>query len=242
MKNLFYVIILISPHSYSQQISGYVYDLDGRVPNFPILNTTQNIYSDSNSDGYFEIQADVGDSIVLKSIAYRTYIFEVKTSQIENDIVIELAPDNLDEVMVYGYKTNSETLSKNLNKSIKNDIIKNPTLYEPSKGNIGYLVDGLIGSFKKNEKPDKQPLEEKTLSIKDFISLFKTDKILNETFLVEELKLPEKYQNLFFDYLSSKSLSYKYLEKERKLELIDLIYKYNTEYKSKINFFENEGM
>lgn len=232
MKIFFYLIVLISTHSYSQQISGYLYDQDGRVPNFPLLNTTQNFYSHSNSDGYFEILANVGDSIVLQSIAYKTYTFEVKTDQIGNEIVIELKPDDLEEVVVYSYNINSETLSRNFNESIQRDIGNNPTLYEPSKGNIGYLLHGLIGLFKKGEESEDQNLEERKLNTQDFVSLFKKDEFLNENFLAEELELPEKYHILFLDFLGSKELSYSFLEKERKLELIDLIFKYNNEYKS----------
>jgi hypothetical protein len=241
MRNLFYLVFLISTHSFSQQISGYLYDQNGIVPNFPLLNTTQNLFSNSNSEGYFEIKADVGDSIVLKSIAYKTYILEVKTSQIENNIVIELEPDNLDEVMIYSYKTNSQTLSKKLNNSIKKDISKNPTLYEPSKGNIRYLLDGIIGLFKKDIKSNKQPLEEKKLNTKDFISLFTNDEILNKDFLLE-LKLPEKYHNLFLDFLGSKEVDENYLKKERKLDLINLIYKYSSEYRSKIILSEKQDI
>lgn len=232
MKKFFYIIILISTHSYSQQISGYLYDQDGRVPNFPLLNTTQGLYSNSNSDGYFEIPANIGDSIVLKSIAYKTFNFVVNTDQIENEIIIELEPDNLEEVVVYGSNINSRTLSKNLNESIKKDIDNNPTLYEPSKGNIGYLLHELVGLFKKGEKSEERKLEERKLNTQDFVSLFKKDEFLNEYFLVEELELPEKYHNLFLDYLGSKNLSYTFLEKENKLELIDLIFKYGAEYKS----------
>ncbi|MGA9589713.1 MAG: hypothetical protein WBV11_07790 [Salegentibacter sp.] len=229
------MILLLSTHSYSQHISGYLYDQDGRVPNFPLLNTTQDLYSNSNSDGYFKIQANVGDSIVLKSIAYKTVTFEVNTDQIENEMVIELEPDDLEEVVVYGYNINSRTLSKNFNEGIKKDIDNNPTLYEPSKGNIGYLLHGLIGLFTRGEESEEQNLEERKLKTHDFISLFKKDEFLNEDFLADELELPEKYHNLFFDYLGSKGISYTFLEKEKKLELIDLILKYSTDFKSTLS-------
>ncbi|MFD0930999.1 hypothetical protein ACFQ0R_00155 [Psychroflexus salinarum] len=236
MKVLFYIfIILFSTQTFSQQLTGYLYDQNGRVPNFPISNTTQDLNLTSNSEGYFEIQANAGDSIVLRSVAYKTYIFEVQANQIGNDIVIELEPDNLDEVVVYGYKIDSNTLSKNLKNSIQKDIIKNPTLYEPSKGNIGYLIHRLFGLFKTNKKSKDQPVKERLLETQDFIFLFKSDEILNTAFLVEELKLSEKYQHLFLDFLGSKKMSFHYLDKDKKLELIDLIYKYHAEYKSVIN-------
>ena len=240
MKNLFYLIILITSHSYSQKVTGYLYDQDGRVPNFTLLNTTQDLYSNSDSDGYFEIKANVGDSIVLRSMAYQLYTFEVKNDHFDNDIVIELKPDNLKEVVVYSHKVDSRTLTESLNKTITNDIAQNPTFYEPSKGNIGYLIHGLMGLFRRDEKSKKKPLEEKKLITKDFISLFENDEFLNEKFLIEELNLPRQYHRLFFDYLASKEINSSFLEKEKKLEFIDVIFTYNKQFKSSIDLSEDK--
>ena len=99
-----------------------------------------------------------------------------------------------------------------------------------------------LGLFKKDEKFNKKPLEERKLNTKDFVALFSNDEILNKNFLVEELKLPEKYHNLFLDYLSSKGVEENYLKKEKKLDLINLIYKYNSEYKSKIILSEKQDI
>ncbi len=71
-------------------------------------------------------------------------------------------------------------------------------------------------------------------------SYLKNDDILNKEFLIDELKIPEKHHNLFFDYLSSKTISEEYLKVERKLELIELIIKYAEEFKSKNSWIYNE--
>ena len=210
------------------------------MPNFTLQNTTQDLYSISDSQGFFEIQANVGDSIVLQSIAYEKYVLEVEQRHFGDDIVIELKPENLDEVLVYSSKTDGKTLGNELKASIKNDIIENPGFYEPSKGNIGYVLHKIFQLFEKDDKPE-HAIEDKKLTSEDFIALFRNDEVLNETFLEKELQIPQDYHLLFLDYLGSKGVSRKYLEKDRKLELIDLIFKYNTEYRSKIDLSENEN-
>lgn len=230
----------MATQSYSQQVTGYIYDQEGRVPNFTLQNTTQDLYSNSNSEGFFQIRAVLGDTIVLKSMAYKTYAFEVNKSHLKENIVLELEPDELKEVVVLSSTIDIKKLNDDLNKEIKNDINNNPTYYAPSKGNIGNLIYSLIGLFKKEGKSEKQSLEERKLSTTNFNFLFKNDEILNCKFLTEELRIPEKYHSLFSDYLDSKELSYTYLEKEKKLELIDLIYKYGKEYQSVINGPEEE--
>ena len=234
MNKLLYLLILFSSYAYGQEVSGYLYDSNGRLPDFPLFNSTQNLYSNSNAEGYFTIQARPGDSIVLKSIAYKPYAFKVKSNQLENDVVIELEPEALEEVMVYSYKTDAKTLSSSLNESIQKDIDNNPTLYEPSKGNIGYLISGLMRLFKKDKKAKQPSTRERYLNAQDWRLLFNNDKLLNTAFLMKELKLPEKYHALFIDYLESKALSYSYLNQERRLELIELLLKYASTYKSSL--------
>jgi hypothetical protein len=234
MNKLLGFLIFISTYAYGQEVSGYLYDPNGRVPGFPLFNSTQSLYSSSNAEGYFTIQAKPGDSIVLKSIAYQPYTFKVKPDQLTNDIVIELEPESLDEVMLYSYQTDGETLSKSLNASIQKDIDNNPTLYEPSKGNIGYLISGLMGLFKKDKNTKRTSTEDRYLDAQDWRLLFNNDKLLNAAFLVNELKLPARYHALFMDYLESKALSYSFLREEKRLELIELLFKYASTYKSSL--------
>lgn len=240
MRKIFYLLILFSIQSYSQQIEGYIYDKEGSVTNIALFNKTQNLYATSDLNGYFELKANVGDSIIIESIIYKNFHLLVSKNQIDNEIVIELEPDSFEEVIVNSYKLDSKTMSSKLNRNIKNDIIKNPVRYEPNKGNIRYLIEGLIGLFKKKDKLSKQGVVQRKLELEDLIALFQNDAILNENFLTQELEIQKKYHNLFLDFISSRGLSYSYLKEENKLNLISLIYKYAIEYKSMIKISNND--
>lgn len=245
MKKLFYLILILSSQIYGQEIKGYLYDSEGRVSGFPVWNISGNNSAESDVNGHFVISAEVGDTLVFSSVAYNRYILAVEKTHFENEIVVELSYNSLNEVRINSYNikpVNTEELDSELTKQIRKDIIDNPTLYTPSKGNIGYLITSIIGLFVKKDKVLEQPLDERKLAAKDFTFLFENDRVLNKNFLFKELRIPNEYHDLFMKYLGSKNLSLFYLEEKKRLDLIEAIYRSTREYNASISASENKDL
>ncbi len=119
MKNILYLILFVSIQAHCQKVKGYLYDEKGTVGDFPVFNKTQNIYSSLDSAGYFEIQAKIGDSIVLESITHKPMIFPITKNKMEKEFVIELESISLDEIVINSEKFQSKTFSKKLQEKIQ---------------------------------------------------------------------------------------------------------------------------
>src|SRR5690606_27502677 len=125
MKNILYLLLIFSFPIYGQEIKGYLYDSDGRVSNIPVLNVTQNKNTDSDSNGYFAIPAEIGDTVLFTSVAYNKYILVIENKHFEEDIVVILTNNNLDEVVVNSYNIkikDIDNLDKELLTQIRSDI------------------------------------------------------------------------------------------------------------------------
>lgn len=238
MKNFMYLLLIFSFPTYGQEIKGYLYDSDGRVPNIPVWNVTQNKNTGADSNGYFAIAAEIGDTVLFTSVAYNKYKLVVENEHFKEEIVVVLTYNNLDEVTVNSYNIkfdDFENSDRELMTQIRRDIIKNPTLYEPHKGNIRYLIQNIIGLFGGKDKAKEQQPENGNIVTRDFMYLFEDDIVLNKTFLLEELQIPTDYHNLFMEYLGSKQYSITYLREDKKLDLIQAVYESGKEYKAIIN-------
>lgn len=225
------MIVLVSTQLFGQEVEGYVYDADGRVSGVRIENLSHDRIEVSNSNGYFRIEAKIGDTIQFTSIAYELYELIVNQKQLERKTVVELKISSLDEVKVTGYKsskTDVQNLDKNLTTQIRKDAKKHPELYQPSNGNIGNILRLIFSAFKSDKPPEKAT---SYLGFEDFEALFLKDKNINERFLVEELHIAEDKQELFFDFLASKQLDASFLKSENRLDLIDKLYTFAEDYK-----------
>ncbi|HSP12853.1 MAG TPA: carboxypeptidase-like regulatory domain-containing protein [Salegentibacter sp.] len=233
MKKIIYFVILLAFPTYGQEITGYLYDSEGRIPNFSIWNASQQLNSSTDQNGYFELPAVPGDTVIFNSISYEKYEFRVENKHLEADIVVELKENSLDEVEIISNKRKGksiENLDKELSDKLQADIKRNPELYTPSKGNILNLIHYAIKLFKKDRDKEKYSPKDVKLSFSELQLLFEKDELLNGKFLSEELHIPEQYHKLFLEHLASKKLSSSYLEEQRKLDLINMVYIAGAEY------------
>lgn len=240
MRIFLYILFLLSLHTYGQEVQGYLYDSNGRIHNnITLENITQQLNSTSDENGFFKITANIQDTIVFNSILYEEYRLVINRNHLDDNIVIELKNTTLEEVRILNNKKIPiEKLDEKLYYSLRQDIIKNPTFYEPHKGNIIYLlqaVRGLLMGKKEVSKTDA-PIG-KMMNFDDFRNLFEEDDILNKKFLSENLSIPERYHPLFFEFLVSKKINSDLLQENKKLDLIDVVYNAGKEYrdKNKIN-------
>jgi hypothetical protein len=235
---IFIIIILFFIQSLTaQEVRGIIYDSDGRVSDFEIVNLNSGNYSATNKEGYFTILSDLGDTLVFNSIQFEKQILIVEQKHLQETIVIELRKtvNALDQVNISSStsKFNVEKANTALKKEFLTDIERNWFLYYPpnSKGN---LFDGFESIINKlfPKKPEIRKIE-----LNDYQELFTSDETLNFEYFKNSLEIPEKDYNLFLDYLESKSLNYDLLDKSRRLDLIQKINHLSQEY---IIMLENE--
>jgi hypothetical protein len=79
MRNLFFIILLFADFISKSQITGKVFnEYDESVEFATILNKTTNASSITNKNGVFQLSGNVGDSILIQHVNYKTKDFRVK--------------------------------------------------------------------------------------------------------------------------------------------------------------------
>lgn len=239
IKKLLLLLVLSSICSYAQEIEGYVYDAQGRVSGVRIHNVSQDFIEVSNPNGYFRVEAAVGDTVHFSSVAYDLYELIVEEQDLEKKMVVELKFSTLDEVRITGYRarnTDINDLDSELAGQIQKDIKKHPNYYRTSKGNIGNIIQSVIDLFKKDKA--SEPTDPEVIGFEDFEVLFFRDDFFDEEFLSQELGIPSENHELFYEFLASQQLEYSYLKNSSKLDLIDKLYHYSNEYKKRLSSIE----
>lgn len=232
------LIFLLPLAMHSQTINGIVYGSKASLENIKVANTTKKIQTYTDKDGRFSIRASVNDTLVLTSLFYEEQTEIVTNTSFEDTVVIELkeATNNLNEVVIIDDSKpfNSETYTEKLKAQMANEYKHNPLLYRPSSGNIGEAIGLLIRTAKKLFKKNKSiPEAIKPITQKQLDSLFsRDDDLLKESFLVNDLKIPLEYKNLFFDYFEAQNIDNKILAEEQRLLLIDELYKQSTGFRA----------
>ena len=235
-KIIFYLLIFSCVYTYGQEIEGYTYDTSGRVPGVRISNLTQDKTEVSNPNGYFRVEAALGDTIHFTSVAYDLYELVVEVQHVDKKFVVELSISTLDEVRITGYRSRNtaiEDLDTELSGQIQKDIKKHPNLYRTSKGNIGNMIQSIFDLFKNDSKPENASPQ--YLSFEDFEILFLRDDFFDTEFLTLELLIPKKSHDLFYEFLAIQQLEYVYLEPSYELDLIDKFYKFSDEYRNMLS-------
>ncbi|WP_417887716.1 hypothetical protein [Zunongwangia sp.] len=243
MKYFLWILLLISFEGFSQNVRGYLYNSKAVIPNFPILNTRTDTYFETAKTGYFEVEAQVGDTLQFKSMAYKSYMMIVKPKDFNQEIVVELQINELDEVALKLYKKqelNVEELDTKLSYSIQKDIENYPFYYKPSGGNILAVIDLVVGIFKKKHKTPKQEKVSQLVTYNDFKEFFETDSFFNEAYLEDNLKIPKKYHQLFFNYLSTKYITSDLLNDKKQLEFIEKLISAKNEFLQNLDEFSAE--
>lgn len=244
MSNLKSILFFLLPFTaISQTITGKIYDNDASVKGAKIQNINKDEITYTDNTGSFKLQASVNDTLIISSLFHHEQTINVNKSHFENTIVIELKKivNTLDEVLLHDKPKafNAETYTKKFNNVLKEDIKNNPHLYEPPpSGNLDFvkIVELLVKMIRK-KKDKKTPVIKTTITYNQLDSLFTHDTYFNNELLKSNLKIPETYKTLFFDYCDAQQLDSKILLKENDFLLLSELYTYSEAFLKQISEF-----
>jgi hypothetical protein len=247
MLKLKIIIFLFFPISIiSQNIKGKVYDNTSTVKGATIYNLTKNQINYTDENGSFEVQVSINDSLLFYSLFHHKKSIIINKSHYKNILVIELkkAINELDEVLLSNelepkpFDSKKETYK--LNEQIKNDIKQNPSLYglQPNNGLDFIKIASLIGKLFKKKKAKDKPII--PLIYKQFDSLFTHDKFFNNKLLSTELKIPNNYKTLFFDYCDAQEIDKKLMLNKNQFLLLDELLKCSNAFLEILSDYKKE--
>jgi hypothetical protein len=210
---LFLLLILLTNYAHAQIVNGVIYEDNTTAKRILINNTTQNIRTYSDNEGFFKIKANVKDTLVFGSLFHKIKKIILEQTHFDEPLVIELKKviNELNEVHLTNEPVVKEFEAKaytaRVNNQIKEDIKRRPYLYAPpSSGNFDFIaIAALIGKLFKSNKPKQEAVL--PISYTDLKSLFEGDSYFNEYLLFNQLKIPSQYKYLFFEYCETHQLS-----------------------------------
>ncbi|EZH72947.1 hypothetical protein ATO12_18170 [Aquimarina atlantica] len=242
-------LLLFLPLLISLQTFGQSETLQGKITAdslqgyaISIVNFTKEIGTTNDGQGFFEIPASPGDSIVFSSVQYQIRSIIVKQDQLENNkitIVLHPVVQQLEQV-----KVSTTELSGNLDKDVGivelQPFVDNKTLglpfsdkpqptkaerriYTARSGIIDRPINYLSGKLKKLKRI-------KALEDLDAI-VQRGETTFNTSFFVEELKLPEDLITDFMYYCAEDEYFADLLENSKRLTLVEFFQKTVKSYK-----------
>lgn len=224
----------VSIIAFCQEINGVIYDSEARIEGVKVLNITQKTLTVTNKDGEFVLRANVLDTLSFQSIFYRPVQVIVKPDYFDGVFVFELQKiiNELDEVNIkdkpkeklFGEKA----FNANLKEVIETDKKKEVQQYTPApKYGLDFIrVAKFIGKlFKKNKTPVPN-----TLSYNQYKLLFEENNFFTKKMLTEDLKVPEQYHSLFFEFLEEKAIPENKLNYNLRLQLLNDFTMYSEEF------------
>lgn len=221
----------------SQNITGKIYDSESTVKGAKISNLSKNITVHSDEKGSFEILATRNDSLVITSFFHQTKYVKIDAFYLENTIVVELTKEvnNLPEVLLTenaeqsglkALETNSD-LAAALSSDLKNN---SETWYKnmPKSGIDFVALAKTVANLVKSKKPKTTYT---TIDFKTLDSLFSSShKLFNKSLLINDLKIPDEYIPLFFDYCDAQCLNSNLLLEKNDFMLLDKLLNFSTEF------------
>lgn len=200
-KILLFLFFLFSFLSYSQNdtiIKGKIVsdltDLEG----IHVINKSKQKGTVTARGGCFEIRANTNDSIVFSSVNLKGITYLVKKDDFEKELLfipMESMLNELQEITITEYKNiNAEALGI-IPKGMKTYTPAERRLKTASDMSIGTVVsldaiiNGISGRTKRLKKELKVEHKER------FLELLSED--YNDTFVINELKIPQDYVNGF---------------------------------------------
>lgn len=242
---------------YTQQTSklkGKVIIDNDQLGTVHIINKTQGVGTINDQYGYFEIKANIGDSISLTSIQYVSKVYLVTSSDLNrNDFVLKMERivNELGEVRISQYK---------LSGKIQEDIRSIPT-YEKNLPFWNANELKKLGVARPND--DQSPVENlvlrgsnnqlrATVDLEVLIGLItrifkkKNGRIsnkeitdyLSEDFLSSYVQLPETQYYSFVDFLNEQEETKEMFQSYDELKILEFVIQQSKAFKTKYNISE----
>jgi hypothetical protein len=192
----------------AQTVSGIVYDSESTVKGARLYNETQNKLNYTKGDGRFELEATLGDVLIIYSLFHQKLRVTVTPEFYEDVVVFELKQitNALDEVEVHKVierKYDSTAFQNDLSipaRAPKTPVLRSGSNYEPTLNLIS--LASAIGRLFKRKKIDVP-----TIKAADFEKLFETDSFFTIDFLRKDLQIEEKEEYQFFEYCANQKLA-----------------------------------
>lgn len=224
-KTLLFLLLFAIYSSFGQNIKGIVYDDKARIEGVKVLNITQKIVTTTNAQGEFSIDAKVSDTLAFQSVFYKPILSIVKTEYFEGLYVFELQKiiNELDEVKLKNKPKEKlfgeKAFNANLKEVISIDKKKESQKYVPApKYGLDFVrVAKFIGKLIKKNK-EQIP---NTITYKQYETLFDGNNFFTKKLLTEDLKIPEKYHSLFYEFLEEKQILESELNYNKRLLLLN---------------------
>lgn len=238
-----FLFLSISASVSAQLIKGIVYDAEARVKNIKVLNITKKTITTTNTEGEFSLKASINDTLTFQSIFYKPIMVIVKEDYFKSTYVFELEKlvNELETVnvegkpkeLLFGEKAFNANLKKVIAADKKKDELQ--TYNNAPKYGVDFIqIARMIGKLFK-----KKPAIN-TLKYSQFELLFSENNFFTIKMLREDLKILEKYQSLFYEFLESKAIPEDKLNYNKRLQLLNDFTLYAEEFLIIVEMAEEE--
>lgn len=205
--SFFYVF---SPLFGQNYISGIILDSETKsiIPNAYIENISNNYIIEADSNGFFKIPAQIGDTLVFSSIGFYWYKYIVNDFK-KHEFSLELQAYTLDAVITRPIDDYEHFKYKVLHAKTQKDSLQYITEFEKyypirnyTPGTIGYTFEGgitsLYNTYNRHARNALKAME--LLENKHYIIL--ANKKFNKELVIDLTHIPEEYFNSFMAHCS----------------------------------------
>ena len=230
MQNIFIVCIcffstIILNSQDRKPIIGQLLYKNTKVIAANVINNTSQMSTITDSDGFFEIDVELGDEIIFSSVQYRIRSVIITDEILKKNRLVVSVNENINELKEVvvttedvekfldlkeeefkGFDYEKDKSSKLVNRAASNRQLSN---------GIDFVnIARLLASAIKNKTPDEQlkmkPSEILTL-------------VFEPSFFEEDLGIQRSQVNIFLEYIDKKMKTSKLLKKDKEFELIDYL-------------------
>jgi hypothetical protein len=216
-----------------------------------VINLNQAKATISQLDGKFEIEAKLGDSILISSIQYKEIKFEVKSEYFGDnlEIPLKLMVNELEQVNLY-----SIGLSGNLETDAKNITTTEPLALNFGSFDVSKVYDEEVTTQSEFTLRNVALEQNQIPSSVDFLGVFrlvgklfgkkekqgkfskpkptKSNKLNDLDFFIDFLKIEEENIGDFMAYAKVNGLTKEMLKKENELDLIQFLIDISENFKA----------
>lgn len=230
MQNIFIVCIcffstIILNSQDRKPIKGQLLYKNTKVIAANVINNTSQMSTITDSDGFFEIDVELGDEIIFSSVQYRIRSVIITEETLKKNRLVVSVNENINELKEVvvttedvekfldlkeeefkGFDYEKDKSSKLTNRAASNRQLSNGIDFV----NIARLLARAI----KNKTPEEQ-LKMKPSEILPLV--------FEPSFFEEDLGIQRSQVNIFLQYVDKKMKTSKLLKKDNEFELIDFL-------------------
>ena len=230
MQNIFIVCIcffstIILNSQDRKPIIGQLLYKNTKVIAANVINNTSQMSTITDSDGFFEIDVELGDEIIFSSVQYRIRSVIITEETLKKNRLVVSVNENINELKEVvvttedvekfldlkeeefkGFDYEKDKSSKLTNRAASNRQLSNGIDFV----NIARLLARAI----KNKTPEEQ-LKMKPSEILPLV--------FEPSFFEEDLGIQRSQVNIFLQYIDKKMKTSKLLKKDKEFELIDYL-------------------